>query len=59
VIDQVFKKKNIGCWLKPYEILATGKRCGILEVVQDAQSISAIKEKLHGRNTRLIDFFIH
>ena len=32
-------------WLKPYEILATGPNCGLIEVVSEALSIDGIKKK--------------
>ena len=56
-IDQIFKLKKTDLWLKPYEILATGARCGLIEVASDALSIDSIKKKM-GQNTRLIDYFI-
>jgi phosphatidylinositol kinase/protein kinase (PI-3 family) len=43
--------------LKPYEILATGQRCGIIEVCSDSLSVSSIKEKMNGVNSRIIDYF--
>ncbi len=55
-MDQIFKLKKINLWLKPYEILATGARCGLIEVVSDALSIDGIKRKL-GQQARLIDYF--
>ena len=55
-IDQIFKLAKLPLWLKPYEILATGQRCGLIEVVSDALSIDSIKRKL-GAQTRLIDYF--
>ena len=45
-MDQIFKLKKLNLWLKPYEILATGARCGLLEVVSDALSIDSIKKKM-------------
>jgi phosphatidylinositol 4-kinase len=45
-------------WLKPYEILGTGQRCGIIELAEDALSIDSIKKKM-GRNSRIIDYFHH
>jgi phosphatidylinositol 4-kinase B len=45
-MDQIFKLKKLNLWLKPYEILATGARCGLIEVVSDALSIDGIKRKL-------------
>jgi phosphatidylinositol 4-kinase len=44
-MDQIFKHSKSPLWLKPYEIIATGPRCGLIEVVADALSIHAIKEK--------------
>ena len=42
-IDQIFKKKKLNIWLKPYEILATGKDCGLIEFLTDAVTIDALK----------------
>jgi len=36
-------------WLRPYEILGTGPNCGLIEVINDAMSIDAIKKKMGGR----------
>jgi len=55
--DQIFKKKKLDLWLKPYEILATGQRCGLIEVCEDTLSISSIKEKLGGKQVRIVDYF--
>ena len=46
-IDQIFKREKLNIWLKPYEILATGKDCGLIEFLADAMSIDAIKKKTH------------
>jgi phosphatidylinositol kinase/protein kinase (PI-3 family) len=43
-------------YLCPYEIIATGPNCGLIEVVSDALSIHAVKEKL-GLNATLSDYF--
>jgi len=43
--------------MKPYEILACGPHCGLIEVVSDALSVSSIKEKTGGANPALIDYF--
>ena len=53
--DQIFKSNKLKLWLKPYEILATGPNCGIIESVSDALTISSIKEKMNGLT--LLDFF--
>ena len=45
-MDQIFKQAKSRLWLKPYEIIATGPRCGLIEVVTDSLSIHAIKEKM-------------
>jgi phosphatidylinositol kinase/protein kinase (PI-3 family) len=47
-IDQIFRKKKLNIWLKPYEILATGKGCGLIEFLADATSIDAFKKKNPG-----------
>jgi len=56
-MDQIFKQKKINLWLRPYEILATGNRCGLIEVVTDALSIDSIKKKMD-KNSQLVDYFI-
>ena len=55
-IYQIFKIKKLNLWLRPYEILATGARCGLLEFVTDALSIDSIKKKM-GQQAKLIDYF--
>lgn len=44
-------------WTKPYEILATGPNCGIIEAISDAISIHGVKEKV-GPNATLHDYFL-
>lgn len=44
-------------WTKPYEIIATGPHCGLIEVVSDALSVSSIKEKTGGPNATILDYF--
>lgn len=56
-MDQIFKIKKLNLWLRTYEILATGPRCGLIEAVSDSLSIDSIKKKM-GENSRLIDYFI-
>ena len=55
-IDQIFKIKKLNLWLRTYEILATGSRCGLIEAVSDALSIDSIKKKM-GPQSKLIDYF--
>jgi len=59
-MDQIFKEVKSPLWLKPYEIIATGPNCGLIEVVEDALSIHAIKEKsyeLTNQFSTLVDYF--
>jgi len=49
-MDQIFKKKKLGTWLFPYEILATGPGCGVLEFIEDAMSIDEVLRN-HQSNT--------
>lgn len=44
-------------WLKPYEIIACGPHCGLIEVCSDALSVSSIKEKVGGPNPSISDYF--
>ncbi|CDW91655.1 phosphatidylinositol kinase (pik-k) [Stylonychia lemnae] len=52
LVDQLFRQKNLKCWLKPYEIIATGQGCGILEFLNDTLSIDYVKRKIQqfGKN---------
>ena len=58
-MDQIFKQAKLPLWLKPYEILALGPRCGMLEVIEDFADISTIKEKLSTKDrfATLVDYF--
>ena len=56
-IYQIFKLKKTKLWLKTYEILATGPRCGLIEFVSDANSVDRIK-KVMGANSTLKDYFL-
>ena len=46
-INHIFKLKKLSLWMKPYEILATGPDCGLIEFVADSQSLDEIHKK-HG-----------
>lgn len=48
--------KKLPLWLKPYEILATGPNCGIIEFINDAMSIDEIHKRADGAS--LLDFFV-
>ena len=56
-MDQIFKIKKLNLWLRTYEILATGPRCGLIEAVSDALSIDSIKKKM-GAESKLVDYFL-
>jgi len=58
-MDQIFKQAKLPLWLKPYEIMALGPRCGMLEVIEDFADISSIKEKLSTKDrfATLADYF--
>jgi phosphatidylinositol 4-kinase len=56
---QIFKVADVGCWLKPYEILATDSDCGIMVCLKDAMSIDAIKKKLPSGMSTLKDYFLY
>ena len=55
-MDQIFKRHKIPIWLWPYEILATGPGCGVIEFIRDGMSLDAIKGKNPG--ITLDEFFM-
>ena len=55
-MDQIFQDAKLPLWLKSYEIIATGPRCGMIEMVPDSLSIDSIKKQMPPNNT-LRDFF--
>ena len=56
-IYHIFKLKKVGVWMKPYEILATGPQCGLIEFVADSTSLDEIHRN-HGA-TSLYQFFVN
>ena len=60
-MNQIFKRRNVNCLLQPYEILATGRDCGLIEFIYYPLSIDYIrkkmKEKYRNRNLDLFDYF--
>ena len=55
---QIFDKNELELWLYPYDILATGIDCGILECVPDAISIDGLKKSLPQDQKTLYNFFL-
>ena len=49
--------QKLDLWLKPYEIIGTGTRAGIIGVCMDALSIDSIKKKMGGKNSQIIHYF--
>ena len=54
---QIFYENKLDLFLKPYEILATGENCGVVECIPDAQSLDSIKKSLPEHMNSLIDYF--
>jgi phosphatidylinositol kinase/protein kinase (PI-3 family) len=46
--------------MKPYEIISTGKDCGLIEFISDALSLDYLKRKIYQRcgSTELKTYFI-
>ena len=55
-MHQIFKLKKLPIFLKPYEILATGPNCGLIEMINDAMSIDEIHKKTNGLT--LYEFYL-
>ena len=54
---QIFKIEKTKCYLKPYEIIATGKNTGIIEVIPNSISIDQLKRKTNSMSLK--DFYIN
>lgn len=47
LMNQIFcRKTDLKIKLRPYEILATGKDCGLIEFVQDGLSLDFIRKMM-------------
>ncbi len=42
---EVFSKEGLDLWLQPYRILSTGKRTGLIQLLEDSLSITSSKKK--------------
>ena len=54
---QIFKLEKTGCWLNTYEIISTGKNCGLVEMVNNSLSLDQLKQKTN--HISLKDFYIN
>jgi phosphatidylinositol 4-kinase len=55
---QIFEAAQLDLYVRPYEILATGPNCGVLECVPDAMSIDSLKKSLPPAHSSLREFFV-
>jgi phosphatidylinositol 4-kinase len=55
---QIFEAAKLDLYVRPYEILATGPNCGILECVPNAMSIDSLKKSLPPGYSSLREFFV-
>ncbi|KAE9038104.1 hypothetical protein PR002_g6202 [Phytophthora rubi] len=56
----IFRKHNLNLWMRYYSIVCSGKDCGLLEVITDAQSLDGLKKKgkkISGVGTSLPEIF--
>ncbi|KAG7397155.1 Phosphatidylinositol 4-kinase beta [Phytophthora boehmeriae] len=56
----IFRKHSVNLWMRYYSIVCTGKDCGLLEVITDAQSLDGLKKKgkkINGVGTSLPKIF--
>lgn len=56
-MGQIWNAAGLPLWTKPYEIIATGPNCGLIEAITDSMSIHAVKEKV-GPTATLNDYFV-
>jgi phosphatidylinositol 4-kinase len=45
VFREIFSQNGVDCWLSPYEVISTGKDCGLVEMVSNSLSMDQIKQK--------------
>ena len=60
LMDQIFKRKNLKLWLKPYEIIATNHDTGLIEFIDDGLGLDYIHKKMSEKLNRqcdLCDYF--
>eukprot|EP01084_Bolivina_argentea_P055401 101583_1 len=43
--SEVFEKEGLDLWLQPYRILSTGKRTGLIQLLENSLSITSSKKK--------------
>lgn len=43
--QDIFRESDLPLFLRPYRIVSTGKTCGLLETITDAQSLDALKKR--------------
>ena len=55
LMDQIFRRKNLKLWLKPYEIVATSHDTGLVEFVQDGLSVDYIRRMMSAKLNRQCD----
>ena len=55
--QDIFQQAKLNLWLRPYEIVATGRECGLIECVSDAVSIDSLKKSMPATILSLADFF--
>lgn len=54
-INQIFIKKGINIYLRPYDIILTSPNSGILEFIPNTVSLDTIKKDSHGFSLK--DFY--
>ena len=45
VFREIFSQNGVDCWLSSYEVISTGKDCGLVEMVSNSLSMDQIKKK--------------
>lgn len=57
LFKQIFVLEKVDCWINPYEVVTTGKNCGIIECVNNSLSLDSLKKKMVSKNLR--EFFLN
>ena len=57
LMDQIFRRKNLKLWLKPYEIIATSQDTGLIEFVEDGLGLDYIRKTMSTKLNRPCDLY--
>jgi len=58
-LQDIWAEEGLNLWLLPFNVLATGKRTGLVQVVQDAQSLDSLKADYQTKEKKKVSLLQH